>query len=230
MKRRITFRAACWLFVGMALAMCKQPSATEGKTEAVADTMTVETPEDAIAKLMAGNARYVEGKSIHPHDDLDRLKETAPNQEPYAAVVGCSDSREPVELLFDQGVGDVFVIRTAGNNVNGHLMMGSVEYAVEHLGVKLLMVLGHESCGGVTGAISGEEEEGQLGKLLTSIRNDVPQYVGKSDSLEAAIRLHTRVQVERIMANPAIVEKIKEGKLAVKSAYYNIHTGKVVID
>ena len=68
--------------------MCKQPSATEGKTEAVADTMTVETPEDAIAKLMAGNARYVEGKSIHPHDNLDRLKETAPNQEPYAAVVG----------------------------------------------------------------------------------------------------------------------------------------------
>lgn len=113
MKRRITFRAACWLFVGMALAMCKQPSATEGKTEAVADTMTVETPEDAIAKLMAGNARYVEGKS---------------------------------------------------------------------------------------------------------------------DSLDAAIRLHTRVQAERIMANPAIAEKIKEGKLAVKSAYYNIHTGKVVID
>ena len=109
-------------------------------------------------------------------------------------------------------------------------MMGSVEYAVEHLGVKLLMVLGHESCGGVTGAISGEEEEGQLGKLLTSIRNDVPQYVGKSDSLDAAIRLHTRVQAKRIMANPAIAEKIKEGKLAVKSAYYNIHTGKVVID
>ena len=103
-------------------------------------------------------------------------------------------------------------------------------YGGEQLGGKRGVGGGHESCGGVTGAISGEEEEGQLGKLLTSISNDVPQYVGKRDSLDAAIRLHTRVQAERIMSNPAIAEKIKEGKLAVKSAYYNIHTGKVVID
>ena len=109
-------------------------------------------------------------------------------------------------------------------------MMGSVEYAVEHLGVKLLLVLGHESCGGVTSAISGSEEKGELGKLLKSIGDDVPQYIGKPDSLDSAIRRHSRVQVERILKNPMIEEKVKDGSLLVKSGFYDIHTGKVTID
>ena len=98
---------------------------------------------------------------------------------PFAAVVGCFDSRVPVELLFDQGIGDVFVIRTAGNNVNSEMVMGSVDYAIEHLGVKVLLVLGHGSCGGVTGAVSeSEEEHGNIACLLSAIRNDVSEYVG----------------------------------------------------
>ncbi|MBQ5888074.1 MAG: hypothetical protein IIW77_02210 [Bacteroidaceae bacterium] len=189
------------------------------------------TPEEALVELIAGNERYVNEKSIHPHGNMDRVEDTAPHQAPFAAVVGCSDSRVPVELLFDQGIGDIFVIRTAGNNVNSEMVMGSVDYAIEHLGVKLLLVLGHGSCGGVTGAISeGEEEHGNIGHLLGVIRNDVSDYVGKPESLDAAIRHHAQVQVERIIAYPHVAEKIANGELQVKKAYYDVNTGKVTIE
>ena len=186
------------------------------------------TPEEALAELSAGNERYVNEKSIHPHTNMDRVAETAPHQAPFAAVVGCSDSRVPVELLFDQGIGDIFVIRTAGNNVNSEMVMGSIDYAIEHLGVKLVLVLGHGSCGGVTGAISvGEDEHGNIGHLLDIIRNDVSDYVGKPDCLDAAIHHHAEVQVERIIAYPHVAEKIANGELLVKKAYYDVKTGKV---
>ena len=203
--------------VAMTFAMCKElPSAAPS------------TPQEALDELVAGNERFVNGKSIHPRGGMERVAETAPHQAPFAAVVSCSDSRVPVELLFDQGIGDVFVIRTAGNNVNSEMVMGSVDYAIEHLGVKVLLVLGHGSCGGVTGAISeGEEEHGNIGTLLSTIRDDVSQYVGKADSLDAAIRHHAHVQVERIIAYPHVAEKIEKGELLVKQAYYDVNTGKV---
>ena len=188
------------------------------------------TPQEALDELIEGNERYLSEKSIHPRGDMDRIAETAPHQAPFAAVVGCSDSRVPVELLFDQGIGDIFVIRTAGNNVNSEMVIGSVDYAIEHLGVKVLLVLGHGSCGGVTGAISeGEEEHGNIGKLLSVIRDDVSQYVGKIDSLDAAIHHHAHIQVERIIAHPHVAEKIEKGELLVKQAYYDVNTGKVTL-
>jgi carbonic anhydrase len=208
------------VLVTMAFTMCKNQPAS-----------VPTTPQEALAELLAGNDRYVNEKSVHPHGGMDRVAETAPHQAPFAAVVSCSDSRVPVELLFDQGIGDVFVIRTAGNNVNSEMVMGSVDYAIEHLGVKLLLVLGHGACGGVTGAISeGEEEHGNIGSLLSTIREDVSQYVGKTDSLDAAIHHHAHVQVERIVAYPHIAEKIEKGELLVKQAYYDVNTGKVTIE
>ena len=211
------FKLMVVAFVVMTFTMCKNQSSSAPAT-----------PQEALAELVAGNERYVNAKSIHPRGDMDRVAETAPHQAPFAAVVGCSDSRVPVELLFDQGIGDIFVIRTAGNNVNGEMVMGSVDYAIEHLGVKLLLVLGHGSCGGVTGAISeGEEEHGHIGNLLSTIRKDISQYVGKTDSLDAAIRHHAHVQVERIIAYPHVAEKIERGELLVKQAYYDVKTGKV---
>ena len=186
------------------------------------------TPNEALAELIAGNERYVNEKCINPHSDMERVEETAPHQAPFAAVVGCSDSRVPVELLFDQGIGDIFVIRTAGNNVNSEMVMGSVDYAIEHLGVKVLLVLGHGSCGGVTGAISeGGHEHGNIALLLGTIRNDVNDYVGKADCLDDAIRHHTLVQVERIMVYPHIAEKVEKGEVIVKAAYYDVKSGKV---
>lgn len=204
-------------FMAMTFTMCQKP------VESVPST-----PKEALAELMAGNERYVNEDCLNPHGDMERVEETAPHQAPFAAVVGCSDSRVPVELLFDQGIGDIFVIRTAGNNVNSEMVMGSVDYAVEHLGVKVLLVLGHGSCGGVTGAISeGGHEHGNIAELLGTIRNDVIDYVGKVDSLDKAIRHHTLVQVERIMAYPHIAEKVAKEKLLVKPAYYDVTTGEV---
>lgn len=204
-------------FVVLTFTMCKNQPA-----------FIPSTPQEALEELVAGNERYVNGNSIHPRGGMDRVAETAPHQSPFAAVVGCSDSRVPVELLFDQGIGDIFVIRTAGNNVNSEIVMGSVDYAIEHLGVKVLLVLGHGSCGGVTGAISeGEEEHGNIGALLSTIRNDVSQYVGEPDSLDAAIHHHAHVQVQRIIAYPHVAEKIEKGELLVKQAYYDVNTGKV---
>ena len=188
------------------------------------------TPQEALSELMAGNERFVNEKSINPRSNIDRIEETAPHQAPFAAVVGCSDSRVPVELLFDQGIGDIFVIRTAGNNVNSEMVMGSVDYAVEHLGVKVLLVLGHGSCGGVTGAISeGGHEHGNIADLLGTIRNDVSDYVGKADRLDDAIRHHTHVQVDRILGYQHIAEKVEKGDLLVKAAYYDVTTGMVSI-
>lgn len=217
MNKGLLIKLIALAIVGMSFAMCKSHPATAPST-----------PEEALAELIAGNERYVNGKSLHPRCGMDRVAETAPHQAPFAAVVGCSDSRVPVELLFDQGIGDVFVIRTAGNNVNSEMVMGSVDYAIEHLGVKILLVLGHGSCGGVTGAISeGEEEHGNIGNLLATIREDVSQFVGQPDSLEAAIHHHANVQVERIVAYPHVAEKIAKGELLVKKAYYDVATGKV---
>ncbi|MCQ2195591.1 MAG: hypothetical protein MJZ28_11660 [Paludibacteraceae bacterium] len=195
----------------------------EAQLEAVA------TPDEAMARLIEGNARYVADSCINPHHNQKRVEATAPHQAPFAAVVACSDSRVPVELLFDQGVGDIFVIRTAGNSVNGDLVMGSVDYAVEHLGVKALIVLGHESCGGVTGAISEVEkdDDSKIDELLSVIREDVKPYVGKIDSLDAAVKMNANAQLERIMKSKHVQTLVNDGKLVVKSAYYNVHSGKV---
>lgn len=219
MSKKLFLNIIGLALIAMTFTMCKSQSA-----------VAPSTPDEALAELIAGNERYVSEKTIHPRDGMDRVAETAPHQAPFAAVVGCSDSRVPVELLFDQGIGDIFVIRTAGNNVNSEMVMGSVDYAIEHLGVKLLLVLGHGSCGGVTGAISeGEHEHGNIGHLLSTIRNDVSQYVGKTDSIEAAIHHHAHVQVDRILSYPYVSEKIEKGELLVKQAYYDVNTGKVTI-
>ena len=216
MNRRYIYLLGLVLTV-MTFTMCRSNQAT-----------VPSTPEEALAALIAGNERYVDERSINPRSDMERVEETAPHQAPFAAVVGCSDSRVPVEILFDQGIGDIFVIRTAGNNVNSEMVMGSVDYAIEHLGVKVLLVLGHGSCGGVTGAISEDgHEHGNIGHLLGTIREDVSDYVGKVENLDDAIRHHTHVQVERILAYPHVAEKIEKGELLVKAAYYDVNTGKV---
>ena len=217
MNKRVFFNLLGLTIMVMTFTMCRSNQAS-----------VPSTPEEALAALIAGNERYVDERSINPRSDMERVEETAPHQAPFAAVVGCSDSRVPVELLFDQGIGDIFVIRTAGNNVNSEMVMGSVDYAIEHLGVKVLLVLGHGSCGGVTGAISEDgHEHGNIGHLLGTIREDVSDYVGKVENLDDAIRHHTHVQVERIMAYPHVAEKVSDGKLAVKAAYYDVNTGKV---
>ena len=108
----------------------------------------------ALAKLIAGNRRYVQHRQQYPDQSLPHRKELVSGQHPFAVILGCADSRVPPELLFDQGLGDLFVIRVAGNLVDD-VVLGSIEYAVEHLGTKLIMVLGHEKCGAVSAAVEG---------------------------------------------------------------------------
>lgn len=219
MMKKTVIKLTGLTFLVMAFTMCRSHQGS-----------LPSTPQEALVELMAGNERFVNEKSINPRSNIDRIEETAPHQAPFAAVVGCSDSRVPVEMLFDQGIGDIFVIRTAGNNVNSEMVMGSVDYAVEHLAVKVLLVLGHGSCGGVTGAVSeGGHEHGNIGHLLGTIRNDVSDYVGKTDRLDDAIRHHTHVQVDRILGYQHIAEKVEKGDLLVKAAYYDVTTGKVSI-
>lgn len=189
----------------------------------------ITTPQEALDALLEGNLRFVENERIHPNTGRQRLEETAPHQEPFAAIVGCSDSRVPLELIFDRGVGDIFAIRTAGNNVGGVMTMGSVDYAVDHLGVKVLMVLGHSSCGGVTSAITPGEHHGHIGELLHQIQHDIPQFVGKPELLDDAIRLHTLKQVEDILSNETVQAKVEAGVLKVVPALYDIVTGKVEV-
>lgn len=217
MNKKLFLSVICLTFMAMTFTMCKKQSAS-----------VPSNPEEALAELIAGNDRYMNERCINPHRDMERMQETAPHQAPFAAVVGCSDSRVPVELLFDQGIGDIFVIRTAGNNVNSEMVMGSVDYAIEHLGVKVLLVLGHGSCGGVTSAISeGGHKHGNIGHLLETIREDVSDFVGKIDSLDEAILHHTHVQVERIMGYKHVTEKVEKGELIIKGAYYDVESGKV---
>lgn len=219
MNKKLFLNVVGLAFMVMTFTMCKNQAAS---------VSVPSNPEEALAELIAGNERYVNEECINPRSDMDRVQETAPHQAPFAAVVGCSDSRVPVELLFDQGIGDIFVIRTAGNNVNSEMVMGSVDYAIEHLGVKVLLVLGHGSCGGVTGAISEDgHEHGNIGHLLATIREDVSDYVGKVESLDEAIRHHTHVQVERIMSYAHVAEKVAKGELIVKAAYYDVESGRV---
>ncbi|MCA9730151.1 MAG: carbonic anhydrase, partial [Candidatus Eisenbacteria bacterium] len=126
------------------------------------------TPDQALEALKAGNDRFVTGTSLFPHLDRKRRYETAKGQTPFVTVIGCSDSRVPIEALFDQGIGDVFVIRVAGNVCDTD-EIGSIEYGVDHLGTPLMVVLGHESCGAVTAVVKDAEIHGSIPKLVDNI-------------------------------------------------------------
>ena len=128
--------------------------------------------DEGLARLMAGNQRFTQHKEQHPDESLARRKELISEQHPFAVVLGCADSRVPPELLFDQGLRDLFVIRVAGNIVDDAIL-GSIEYAVEHLGTQLIVVLGHETCGAVSAAVAGGEAAGHLQALVTAIQPSV---------------------------------------------------------
>jgi carbonic anhydrase len=121
--------------------------------------------DSALQKLMTGNKRYYEGNLTHPNQTKVRILEVAKGQHPFAIILGCSDSRVPPEVIFDQGIGDLFIIRVAGNIIDNNAL-GSIEYAVEHLGVKLVVVLGHEKCGAVDATVKGGEAPGHIKYLI----------------------------------------------------------------
>ena len=182
------------------------------------------TPAEALQKLYEGNARFVQGKIMAPHRNLDRLKEVAPKQAPYAAFLGCADSRVPIEIVFDQGFGDLFVTRIAGN-VADPSIIGSLEFGTLVLGAQVLLVLGHTSCGAVAATMKGDPVPGQISTLYQHIRPAVKTAGG---SLDVAIVNNVKNQAEILAeASPVIGELVKEGKLLVAGGVYDLNTGRV---
>jgi carbonic anhydrase len=184
-------------------------------------------PDDALKRLMDGNARYVAGRLTSFQDDLQLLKQkTAEKQQPFAAVLSCADSRVPVEIAFDQTIGHVFVTRVAGNIVTPEII-GSLEYGVAVLGTPLIIVLGHGSCGAVSAAITAKDVPGQISTLYRHIRPAVDEA---GPHLDAAIRANARIHARLLQeSSPVIAGVIKQGRLKVVAAYYDLATGAVTL-
>ncbi len=187
-----------------------------------------ETSSAALEQLLAGNKRYVEARLTHPNQDAACRARTAKAQRPFAVILGCSDSRVPPEVIFDQGQGDLFVIRVAGN-IAEPAVLGSIEYAVEHLDVPLVMVLGHARCGAVDATLKGGTPPGHLSALVNAIQPAVDEVKGKpGDPLDAAVRANVRLVVKQLNSSePILAEMVKNGKLEIVGARYDLDSGKL---
>lgn len=190
--------------------------------------LIAQTTEGSLKKLQDGNKRYVTGKATHQNQNSARRAEVAKGQKPFAVVITCSDSRVPPEILFDQGIGDLFVIRTAGNIID-NIGLGSIEYAVEHLNVPLVVVLGHERCGAVSATVEGGEAPGHIKALVSNISRAVEKARSKKgDLLENSIKQNVENVVEQISKSKPILEEfVHEKKIKVIGARYDLDDGAV---
>ncbi len=192
------------------------------------------TPEEALIQLKAGNARFATGHAIHPNQDHQRRIFTASKgQHPFATIIACSDSRVPVEILFDQGIGDLFVIKVAGNVMDVD-EIGSVEYGVDHLATPIMVVLGHTHCGAVTAVVQGAEVHGSIPKLVDNIvpavkktKHDHPELKGDALVTAAVVNNIWQSVTDLLMHSPATRARIEAGTLEVVGAIYDINTGKI---
>jgi carbonic anhydrase len=194
----------------------------------VSKTESNVTADSVLAELTAGNAHHVAHRYQHPHETAERQRELASSQSPHAEILSCADSRVPPELIFDQGLGDLFIIRVAGNVVSD-TELGSLEYGAEHLHVPLLVVLGHQHCGAVTAAVEGGEAEGHIAALVNLLRPAVEKTRAMpGDHVENAVTANVEMVVKQLRASTPILAKlISEGKLKVVGAVYSLDTGKV---
>ena len=186
------------------------------------------SPDDALAKLTEGNSRFVSNKTSTAKPTAERRAATAQSQHPFAIIVGCSDSRTAPEIIFDQNIGDLFVIRDAGNLVDDYAL-GSIEYAVEHVGTRLIVVLGHGRCGAVKAALETATAPGHVGAIVRDIQPAVQAAKGKSgEALVNAIHENAREVADKIRKNLQIGDLASQVK--VVSGYYDLDTGKVEWD
>jgi carbonic anhydrase len=183
------------------------------------------TPDSALQQLMDGNQRFAQGRMTSFDEDLQVLKtNTVAQQQPFAAVLSCADSRVPVELVFDQSIGHVFVTRVAGN-VATSAIIASLEYGVAVLGTRAIIVLGHANCGAVKATIEAKAVPGQISALYPYIR---PAVDRAGSNLEAAIKANASIQAALLrQSSPALAEHIKQNQLKIVAGYYDLATGKV---
>jgi carbonic anhydrase len=202
--------------------------------QAKADEIALTSPESlspdaALQKLMEGNQRFIQHHPEYPDQSAPRLKEVAQAQHPFATILSCADSRVPAEIVFDQGIGDIFDVRIAGN-IATHEAIGSIEYAVVLLGSPLLMVMGHERCGAVTAAVQKESLPGDISTFVRAIKpalkkvKDLP-----GDAVENAVVANVQYQIERLQKSKLLTEQVRSGKLKIVGGRYDLDTGKVSI-
>lgn len=226
--RRAFFRRACGCTLGLAGATGMLPAfAADGKKSTL-------TPDEALARLQKGNDGFLDKPNVTMQDRARRL-EIARGQAPFAVLVGCSDSRVPPEVLFGSGLGELFIVRNAGNTVDT-VALGSIQYGVAVLGAPLIVVLGHQRCGAVEAAVAVVEKNatfpGSIGQMVEPI---VPAVLKaraagfKGDELlDEAVRQNVRRVVERLRTSePLLIEPLRAGKLKVVGARYDLDDGKV---
>lgn len=185
------------------------------------------SPGAALQKLVEGNQRFVQHQPQYPDQSEARLRQVAQGQHPFATVLSCADSRVPAELIFDQGIGDIFDVRIAGN-IATPAAIGSIEYAVALLGTPLLMVLGHERCGAVTAAVQNEALPGEIGTFVEAILPAVNRVKDQpGDAVDNAVAANVRYQIEQLQRSPLLKERLQSGTLKVVGSRYDLDTGRV---
>jgi carbonic anhydrase len=187
------------------------------------------TPDQALQMLIDGNQRFVQARREKPNQTWTRIAQVAPSQAPFAAILGCADSRVPAEIVFDRGFGDIFVCRVAGNVATPE-EIGSLEFGTLLLGAKVLMVLGHERCGAVKAAIEGGALPGNINSLTQAIQPAVESSkTQEGDKVKNAVIANVRLQANRLKASEVMNPLIEQGKLKIVGGYYDLDTGAVEI-
>jgi carbonic anhydrase len=208
-----------------ARAFVQAPPAPSANPAAVPSPLT---GEEALRRLIEGNRRHLAGEFTITQRLAERRQAVAKVQRPFAAILGCSDSRLPPEIVFDHSLGDLFVVRVAGNIADEH-GLASLEFAATQFGTPLVVVLGHVRCGAVAAALAGTEMPGHIGSLAAAIAPAVRMAKGQAgDPLDAAIRANIRMTVDELRGSkPILGELVRTGKLKVVGALYSLDTGKV---
>ncbi|PSF37862.1 carbonate dehydratase [Aphanothece hegewaldii CCALA 016] len=219
-------------FIGTGIAATILGGNLNNSQSAVSQTFVAQnkdiTPDEALKRLMDGNERFINEKRISPNQTRERIIEVSESQAPFAALLSCADSRVPSEIVFDQGLGDLFVCRIAGNIATSE-EIGSLEFGTMILGAKVLMVMGHARCGAVKAAIEGGRFPGRIGSLISSLRVGVEraQRMPGTNKLQNAVEANVLYQVEILKDSAIMGELIDKNQLKIVGAYYDLSTGKV---
>lgn len=193
-------------------------------------------PDEAWTMLAKGNERFARGLALHPHQDAERRRRLSRGQQPWAVVVTCSDSRLAPEVIFDAGLGDLFVVRNAGNSVQTVFSTGSAEYALEHLNSNLVVVLGHSHCGAVTAAVNGvaKDDHSSVDELAAALKAPVDEARDKVGGLKGAELVNEAIErnvlfqmKELLKTSPITAALVSEGKVKLVGGVYNLETGRV---
>jgi carbonic anhydrase len=209
----------------MLLALAALSIATTRVVIAAGHEPTI-SAEQGLKLLLEGNQRFVAGKLEHPNQTPARRAELAKGQHPFAAVLACSDSRTPPEIIFDRGLGDIFTARVAGNSAD-QLVIESLDYSVKHLGVRVVMVLGHRRCGAVTAAVESYDNE-NVGPMLKELYPAVRASRGMpGDPVENAVRENVKLVMKKLAASQELSAMVKSGELKIVGGIYDLDTGTI---